>query len=143
MNDPDAPSDRDDDTARESETPRDPVAGALLVIGDCRAWPQVRARLDEHGLSEALGPDGLLRVMAAWQAERAGALSDAELTAELRHWAEGGTYQSHLGGFNALSPETLLDEARRRGWFVQSLPGGRGVVTPPTGKPLVLPETPS
>lgn len=127
----------------DSKAPPDPLAGALLVIADCRAWPQVRARLDEHGLSEVLGPEGLLQVMAAWQGERAHALSDPELAGELAHWAGGGGYREHLAGFNALPPAALLAEAERRGWFVQALPGGRKVVNPPTGKPLVVPEGPA
>ncbi len=102
-------------------------------------WQELKRRMDADGLTERIGPDGVQMVLSHWHRTEARRLADGLLTAELRFWANGGHYAIHVRGFNAVRPQALIDEARRRRWFVREMARGGWVVNPPEGQPLFLP----
>lgn len=114
------------------------MTAALALVDEHDTWQALRAALDERGLAARLGSAGIEQVLQAWQGRAAWRLSDGQLAQELAHWAGGGTYATHLSGFNAVAPAALVTEAERRGWFVRRL-GAKALVNPPDGKPLAVP----
>lgn len=102
-------------------------------------WQELKRRMDADGVTERIGPDGVQAVLSHWHRSEARHLTDGLLTAELRFWANGGRYATHVRGFNAVRPQALVDEAGRRGWFVRDMAGGGWVVNPPESQPLFLP----
>lgn len=114
-------------------------AEALLERAD--TWPGFQRQLRDIGLSSALSAADMEALRDLWLARRAAGFADARLAAELRHWAQGRGFNTHLEGFHAVPPAALAAEAQRRGWFVRSLPSGH-LVSPPDGSPLHLPLSP-
>ncbi len=114
-----------------------PVEDARRLLQGAGTWHEFKTSMSERRLDLALGPMDMDLLRREWQALQAQRMDDNTLTCELRFWAEGGSYDSHLDGFQALSPGALLDEADRRGWFVRRLASG-ALVNAPTGKPLML-----
>lgn len=120
----------------DSQSPA--LCAALDLVDEYDTWQALRAALDRQGLTATIGASGIERVLHAWQARAAWRLDAPQLTAELSHWANGGSYANHLDGFNAISPRALVDEAERRGWFVRRLGTAKAVVNPPNGRPLAI-----
>jgi hypothetical protein len=116
----------------------DPMQRARAMLAEAPSWQELRRRLDAAGLTQRLGGGAVTALLAEWQRHEAAGLADAALTAELRHWAEGGGYAEHMRGYNAVPPTVLVEEARRRGWFVRPLGSGGAVVNAPDGRPLVI-----
>lgn len=113
------------------------LSKALLLLDGAGTWHELRRSLDEQTLTPRLSPDDTQTLLDAWHKRQAARLDDATLTRELAFWADGGTFDSHLDGWQATRPAALVDEAARRGWFVRRLASG-AVVNPPEGKPLML-----
>jgi hypothetical protein len=114
-----------------------PLEEARRLLQGAGTWHEFKTSLDERRLDLALGPMDMDLLRREWQALQAQRMDDPLLTRELAFWADGGSYDTHLDGFQALSAGALLDEAERRGWFVRRLASG-AVVNAPTGKPLML-----
>lgn len=114
-----------------------PFDEALRLLDGAGTWHEFKTSLNERALDKMLAPADLDRLRDGWQARQARSLDDHTLTLELTFWADGGSFDSHLDGFQAIGPGALLDEADRRGWFVRRLASG-AVVNPPDTKPLML-----
>jgi hypothetical protein len=114
-----------------------PFEDACRLLKGAGTWHEFKTSLAERRLDLALGAADMDLLRRDWQAQQAQRMDDNTLTRELRFWAEGGSYDSHLDGFQALSPGALLVDAQRRGWFVRRLASG-AVVNAPIGKPLML-----
>ncbi len=115
----------------------DAMHRARAMLSAAPSWQELRRRLDADGLTNRLGAGALDVLLGEWHRKTAAELDDATLAGELRFWAEGGGYDSHLQGYNALPPAVLVDEAARRDWFVRRL-GSGALVNAPDGKPLVI-----
>lgn len=121
-----------------------PMTTAILrqildLMDGTEVWQELKRRMDAAGLTEKIGPDGMHAVLDHWHRTGARRLSDPVLAAELHFWSDGGGYDTHVRGFNAVRPRSLVDEAGRRGWFVREIARGGWVVNPPDGQPLYLP----
>lgn len=116
----------------------DPMRHARALLAEAPSWQELRRRLDAAGLMRRLGSAALSELLGEWQRREAAGLDDAALAADLRFWAEGGDYAGHMRGYNAVPPALLVEEARRRGWFVRPLGSGGAVVNAPGGRPLVI-----
>lgn len=114
-----------------------PFQDALALLNGAGTWYELRDSLKERGLDSHLSAAEKQDLLSAWHAREARGLTEAKLADELAFWAGGGTFDKHLDGWQAVSPRALVDEAKRRGWFVRSLASG-AVVNPPEGRPLVL-----
>jgi len=110
---------------------------AIRLLQGAGTWHELRRSLQDRNLDTALSPAEMQDLLAAWHMHQATRLSDTELTEELLFWARGGTFETHLAGWQALSPEALVEEADNRGWFVRRLPSG-AVINPPGRPPLSL-----
>lgn len=97
-----------------------------------------RGRLQQAGIWQVLPADLADRLLDAYRAGKSSRMTDRDLTHDLAHWSAGLGFREHLAGFNAVPPAQLLKEAMERGWFCRRLPGGRAVVSPPSGPPLTL-----
>lgn len=113
------------------------LSKALLLLDGAGTWHELRRSLDEQTLSPRLGPEDTQTLLDAWHKRQAARFDDAALIRELAFWADGGSFEAHLDGWQATRPAALVDEAARRGWFVRRLPSG-AVVNPPQGKPLMV-----
>jgi hypothetical protein len=111
---------------------------ALQLLAEAPTWHELRRVLDAEGLVDRLGAAGMQALLEEWHRRAAKALNDIELRIELSFWAEGGSYAEHLKGFQAISPDALVAEARARGWFVRVGESGRAIVNPPGARPLVV-----
>ncbi len=107
----------------------------LIAASD--SWQGLKSKLEALGLTERMGADGMAEVARAWSMMAATALTDPQLISELRHWADGLGYREHLQGFEAIPPEVLAQEARRRGWFVRDMPSAL-LVSPPGVPPVKI-----
>lgn len=116
----------------------DPMQRARRLLADAPSWQELKRQLDTDGIVNRIGAAGVERLLAEWHGNEVAGLDDVALTQELGFWADGGSYDRHLKGYNALPPAVLIDEASRRGWFVRSLGSGGTVVNAPEGKPLVV-----
>lgn len=113
------------------------LSKALTLLDGAGTWHELRRSLQEQGLEARLAPEDMQHLLGAWHARQARRLDDAALVGEIRFWAEGGRFETHLEGWQAVSPAALVEEAARRGWFVRRLASG-AVVNPPEGKPLMV-----
>lgn len=113
------------------------LAKALLLLDGAGTWHELRRSLDEQGLTPNLRPEDTLVLLDAWHKRAAATLDDPTLIRELTFWADGGSFDAHLDGWQAVRPAALVEEAARRGWFVRRLASG-AVVNPPGSKPLML-----
>jgi hypothetical protein len=114
------------------------MARALKLMGAAGTWQELRQILVQSGLAESLGADGMQDVADAWNALRLTKMDALELAQELKFWAEGGRYETHLQGFAAIPPEMLVARAKELGWFVNHLGSGGVVVNPPVGRPIFI-----
>lgn len=112
---------------------------AWQLLGRAPTWHELKRMLDAEGLTDRLGAAGMQDLLAAWHARAAAELTDAQLQDELGFWAEGGSYATHLKGFQAVPAAALVEAARSRGWFVRSGASGGAIVNPPGGRPLRVP----
>lgn len=110
---------------------------ALTLLAGAGTWHELRHSLQERKLDLTLGPEDMEILRDAWHTRLTQAMSDAALVQELTFWAQGGGFDSHLDGFQAVPPTALLDEARNRNWFVRRLPSA-AIVNPPEHKPITL-----
>lgn len=110
---------------------------ALLLLDGAGTWHELRRSLDEQVLTPRLSPADLQTLLDAWHKRQAARLDDTTLARELAFWADGGTFDAHLDGWQATRPSALVEDAARRGWFVRRLASG-AVVNPPNGAPLML-----
>lgn len=115
----------------------DAMIEALKLLGGAGTWHELRRSLGDRKLDQMLSPAEMQDLLTAWHERRAAELDDDTLVSELAFWADGGTFETHLEGWQAVDPAALIDAAKHRGWFVRQLPGG-AIVNPPTRKPLVL-----
>lgn len=118
-------------------TPSSALTEALRLLSGAGTWHELRQSLSERGLDKSLSAPEIEALLDAWHCRSASALDDRSLLNELRFWHDGGTFSSHLQGFQAVPPEALVAEAETRGWFVRIL-GSGAVVNPPEGKPLMI-----
>lgn len=116
----------------------DPMQRARILLAGAPSWHELRRQLDAEGLGHRLGSAALDLLLLEWHRREAASLSPDGLAGELAFWAGGGGFASHLKGYNAVPPAVLIDEARRRGWFVRPLGSGGAVVNAPDGRPLVV-----
>lgn len=110
---------------------------AFQRLSGAGTWHELRRSLSEDGLESRLTASDMQTLLGAWHAREAGRLSDAELTIELKFWADGGRYETHLAGYQAVAPAALVGEAEVRGWFVRRV-GFGALVNPPDARPLTL-----
>lgn len=110
---------------------------ALLLLDGAGTWHELRRSLDEQVLTPRLSAADFQTLLDAWHKRQAARLDDAALARELAFWADGGTFDAHLDGWQATRPSALVEDAARRGWFVRRLASG-AVVNPPNGAPLML-----
>ncbi|MFA7430818.1 MAG: hypothetical protein WCZ23_11730 [Rhodospirillaceae bacterium] len=115
----------------------DAVTKALRLLEGAGTWHELRRSLDEQVLTPQLSANDTQTLLDAWHRRQASRLDDAALARELAFWADGGTFDTHLDGWQATRPAALVEDAARRGWFVRRLASG-AVVNPPQGKPLML-----
>ena len=122
---------------------RDPDVMARIgaILDESRSWMEAKRAL-KAAHDRVLDAAAWHAALEAWQDRAVRRLADRDLGEELRHWAEGGRYQDHLQGFDALPPRLLVKEAKRRHWFTRGLASGGAVVNPPGGRPLSLPPSP-
>ena len=120
-------------------SPKDALSLAMHIMEAEKeqSWPGLKAKLEAQDVAEALGAEGLFTLMEAFLARATATLPDKRLAEELSFWADGGTYTTHLQGFQAIPPRALVKEAEKRGWLVKTLPQ-KTLVSPPEGKPLAL-----
>ncbi len=111
---------------------------AVELLFRAPTWHELHKMLVTEGLDEHLGPEGMQRILQFWHETVAKRLSDSDLTLELEFWSGGGTYVSHLKGFQAVPPEVLVAEAGRRNWFIKIMPSRRALINPPEGRPLTI-----
>lgn len=111
---------------------------ALTMLANAASWHDLRRQLDGAELLGPLGSARMDRLLLAWHRKQADELTDVALADEIRFWADGGSYASHLRGYQAPPPAVLIDSARARGWFCKPLGSGGVIVNPPEGRPLVL-----
>lgn len=110
---------------------------ALKLLSGAGTWHELRHSLQERKLDLALGAEDMQILRDAWHTRRTQAMPDAALIAELAFWADGGGFDSHLEGFQAVPPAALLEEAQNRDWFVRRLPSA-AIVNPPEHRPITL-----
>jgi hypothetical protein len=113
---------------------------ALRLMETAGTWEELRGDLDRLGLINALDADQRQTLATLWDQRGVAALSNQALVEDLAHWASGLGRAEHPLGFKAPPPDTLVAEATRRGWFTKPLPGGKTIVNPPDGKPLIVPS---
>lgn len=116
----------------------DLLGRARALMAQSASWHDLRRRLDDADLTYRLGVAALNDLLAEWHDREAAALTDGALAEELGFWADGGTFATHLKGYNATPPTVLVEQARSRGWFVKPLGSGGVIVNAPTGRPLVV-----
>ncbi|WP_413206089.1 hypothetical protein [Rhodospirillum sp. A1_3_36] len=113
---------------------------ALRLMEAAGTWEELRGDLERLGLISALNADQRRALATLWDQRGVAALSDQALVENLAHWASGLGRAEHPLGFKAPHPDALVAEATHRGWFTKSLPGGKTIVNPPDGKPLIVPS---
>lgn len=115
----------------------DAVRKIYDMMGDVKSFQELKAKMEKQGMTDMIDTELMDRIAAEWNAREAKKLPEGTLMQELDFWAQGGSFSSHLKGFNAIPPTTLVTEAKSRGWFVQQM-GPKAIVNPPAGKPLIL-----
>ncbi|MBK1666275.1 hypothetical protein CKO38_10795 [Rhodospirillum rubrum] len=115
---------------------------ALRVMAAAGTWEEMRGDLERLGVLGRLDGAQRLDLARLWERRGVEALDDRRLAEDLRHWAAGLGPTDHPLGFLAPRPAALAAEAARRGWFQRPLPGGRTLINPPDGKPVLLPPGP-
>ncbi|MCF8483500.1 MAG: hypothetical protein K9H25_24005 [Rhodospirillum sp.] len=113
---------------------------ALRMMDTAGTWEELRGDLDRLGILGVLDADQRRTLAALWEERGVANLGDHALVQDLTHWASGLGRTDHPLGFKAPRPDTLVAEAARRGWFTKPLPGGKTIVNPPEGKPLIVPS---
>ncbi len=111
---------------------------ATELLSRAPTWHELHRELASEGLDEHLGPGGMQQVLQLWHETSARRLSDADLARELEFWSGGGTYTSHLKGFQAVPPEVLVAEAEHRDWFIKITPSRKALINPPEGRPFTI-----
>lgn len=120
--------------------PNAPYARALMLLSTAKNWQAFRSRLDREGLRAELDSQSLMALADAFQARTASQMNDAQLLAELCFWADGGHYNDHLDGHEAVAPRLLVSECQKRGWNVRDGLSIGAVISPPEGGLLTIPK---
>jgi hypothetical protein len=103
------------------------------LLEHCDTWQEVKSGIVERGFSELLNTNDFEVLALKWQSKEASKFSDYDLSEEIKHWADGGNFNDHLKGFNAVQPKILLEEAKNRGWIVKDLASGFAINSPEKG----------
>lgn len=103
------------------------------LIEHCDTWQEVKSSIEERGFLELLNTSDFEALAQKWQTKLASCFSDYELKQEIEHWANGGDFNNHLKGFNAVQPKKLIEEAKSRGWVIKNLASGFAISLPKGG----------
>ncbi len=98
------------------------ISMCAYLIDKVGALSELKDQMRSLHLTEVLGSDGVMTVIDIYQQYVLSRYSDTKLIEEILFWAEGGSYETHLDGYNAMSPKALVKEAKKRGWLVKELP---------------------
>ena len=109
---------------------------AVSLAEKAASWQQVRQQLKKEKLE--INPENMQELINFWHNKEAEKLTDKQLTDELEYWANGGSYKTHLRGYNAIKPAVLIKNAGNRNWFVKKLKNGEFIINPPNSLPLSL-----
>lgn len=107
---------------------------ALFLTEKAASWQQLRQQLKKERLE--ISPENMQKLINFWHNKKAEKLTDKQLKDELEYWANGGSYETHLRGYNAIKPDALVKNASSRNWFVKELKNGEFIINPPDSLPL-------
>ena len=97
----------------------DAVLKAKNIALTTKSWRDAGKKIKNAFIE--LSTEQMLEVLDFWQKYMAKSLTDGELLSELNFWSEGGSFESHLNGYDALNPKVLVFEAKKRNWNVYCL----------------------
>ncbi|MGD9637459.1 MAG: hypothetical protein AB7U85_00195 [Alphaproteobacteria bacterium] len=116
----------------------DIIVKAQNIVMETASWRDARKKLKDEKIE--LSANQLLDVLDYWQKHIVAKFTDNELVSELDFWANDGSFEKHLNGFDAPPPKVLAYEAKNRGWTVLTATSGSYIINPPERTPIVIKE---
>ncbi|OPZ77803.1 MAG: hypothetical protein BWY78_00861 [Alphaproteobacteria bacterium ADurb.Bin438] len=115
----------------------DAISLCAFLFDKVKNITELKAQIDLMNLKDPLGSDGLLTVIDYYQQHALNKFKDEDLIKEIMFWAEGGSYKTHLDGFNAFSPKALITNAKKRNWIIKELPN-KILISPENYPPIAI-----